>query len=79
MIDPSWIDPQTNRIKNTNPSGGYGGGVTWISEYSGPNSTIEYDVHPDDVFSVILEPPSNQTIHTQIIEGGGNPRMDMLR
>ena len=77
-IDPSWIDPQTNRIKNTNPSGGYGG-VTWISEYTGPVSSIEYDVHPADVFSVILESPSNQTIHTQIIEGGGNPRMEYVR
>ena len=77
-IDPSWIDPQTNRIKNTNPSGGYGG-VTWISEYSGPDSTVEYDVHPDDVFSVVLESPSEQTIHTQIIEGGGNPRMEYVR
>jgi hypothetical protein len=77
-IDPSWIDPQTNRIKNTNPSGGYGG-VTWISEYSGPTSVVEYDVHPDDVFSVILESPSEQTIHTQTIDGGGNPRMEYVR
>ncbi len=77
-IDPSWIDPQTNRIKNTDPEGGYGG-VTWISEYTGPVTAIEYDVHPDDVFSVVFEPPQSQTIHVQTIEGGGYPRMEYVR
>ena len=72
-IDPTWIDPQTSRIKNTNPDGGYGG-LTWVLSAGGH---FDQAVASANVFSCnVLDPP---TLHQGVVAQAGDIRLQYCR
>lgn len=72
-IDPTWIDPQTSRIKNTNPDGGYGG-LTWVLSAGGH---VDQAVASADVFScTVLDPP---TLQQGVVAQTGDIRLQYCR
>jgi hypothetical protein len=74
-IDPTWINPNTNRIKNTDPAGGYGG-VTWVI---GPDSPVQTR-QSADVFTCGLFPQTEmQVISIPSLAGTAGIRMEYCR
>jgi hypothetical protein len=49
-IDPTWINPETSRVKNTDADGGYGG-VTWSVN---PSYLVDEERLPSEVFTCEL-------------------------
>lgn len=49
-IDPTWINPETSRVKNTDPDGGYGG-ITWTKN---PSYLVDEERLPSEVFTCEL-------------------------
>ena len=64
-IDPSWINPETSRIKNTDVDGGYGG-VTWSTH---PSRLVDEERLPSQVFTCDLLNPPTYTQRLNGVEG----------
>ena len=71
-IDPSDLNPKTNRVKNTDAGGGYGG-LSWIGTKSDAQFGI-IQVEPDSVFGTGL-----LITHTQHLITDFLPKLEYMR
>jgi len=68
-IDPTWINPETSRVKNTDTDGGYGG-ITWTKN---PSYLVDEERLPSEVFTCeLLEP---DTVEQRINQVDGQLRL----